>query len=84
MDGDFYILRVPASKWVTSRGDVAQYLPTNYSILCKSQEGDYYVYGMDDHGWSAEGYIIPRLGSAMIYAEVVIMKREKQGVPSHS
>lgn len=49
--------------------DVASLLPSNYRIV--STVGDsILVKGRDHAGWTAEGYVIPRLGSALLHATV--------------
>lgn len=59
---------------VTKRNDrtaseVAALLPSNYRVT-----GDVkswvIVQGMDNAGWTAEGYVIPRLGSSMLHAVI--------------
>jgi len=59
---------------VTKRNDrtaaeVAALLPSNYRVT-----GDVkswvIVRGMDNAGWTAEGYVIPRLGSSMLHAVI--------------
>ena len=54
----------------TNRKGVEQYLPSNYSVLCVLED-HLLVYGEDSHGWTAEGYVIPRLGSGLYAAHVV-------------
>ena len=49
---------------------VERYLPANYKIMGGTPQGRIIVEGTDDHGWTAEGYVIPRLASAMILAEL--------------
>jgi len=68
MDGDFYILKVTG---YTNRLEVENYLPGNYRVLCEANDESIYVMGQDNAGWTAHGYVIPRLGSGLIYAEVV-------------
>lgn len=49
--------------------DVASLLPSNYRIV--STVGDSIIIkGRDHAGWTAEGYVIPRLGSALLHATV--------------
>ena len=49
--------------------DVAQYLPLRYKVIGKSLEGNVLIAGTDNHGWTLEDYVIPRLGSALIHCE---------------
>lgn len=54
-----------------SRADqIASYLPSNYRIVATGDTA-VLVAGKDDHGWTADGYVIPRLGSGLIRAEVI-------------
>lgn len=49
--------------------DVASLLPSNYRIV--STVGDsILIKGRDHAGWTADGYVIPRLASALILATV--------------
>lgn len=43
---------------------VQQYLPSNYSA--ERISGDIVITGEDNHGWTLEGYVIPRLASGLI------------------
>jgi hypothetical protein len=49
---------------------VQDYLPKNYSAKeVKTRwwlEGTIYIYGQDNKGWTLDGYVIPRLASALI------------------
>jgi hypothetical protein len=49
---------------------VGAYLPENYSVT-GGTDGEVIVEGKDDAGWTAEGYVIPRLASGMMYASIV-------------
>lgn len=57
--------------------DVVAYLPQNYRVLCVGQAEEHgtnsvvYVIGEDNAGWTAEGYVIPRLASGMMNATLV-------------
>ncbi len=52
--------------------DVAQYLPNNFTVLGRTLSGPYtIIVGVDDHGWSLDKYVIPRLGSALIHCEEI-------------
>jgi hypothetical protein len=51
---------------------VAQYLPDNFRVLGRSLDNTKtIIIGVDDHGWSLDAYVIPRLGSALIHCEEV-------------
>ena len=52
--------------------DVAQYLPNNFQVLGRTLDNTgTIIVGVDDHGWSLDAYVIPRLGSALISCEEV-------------
>ena len=71
MSNEYKIIRIPETKWVKGPSDIEDYLPGNYTLLCEDITGAFFVFGQDDAGWTAEGYVIPRLASAMIFAELV-------------
>lgn len=49
---------------------VAGYLPSNYQVT--GEDDDYvYIEGTDNAGWTLDGYVIPRLGSGLIFAEEI-------------
>ena len=51
---------------------MAQYLPNNFKVLGRTLDNTgTIIVGVDDHGWSLDQYVIPRLGSAMIHCEEV-------------
>lgn len=53
--------------------DVAQYLPNNFTVLGRTLDNTRtIIVGVDDHGWTLDKYVIPRLGSALIHCEEVI------------
>ncbi len=53
--------------------DVAQYLPNNFTVLGRTLDNTgTIIVGVDDHGWSLDAYVIPRLGSALISCEEVV------------
>ncbi len=53
--------------------DVAQYLPNNFTVLGRTLDArGTIIVGVDDHGWSLDAYVIPRLGSALIACKEVI------------
>jgi hypothetical protein len=46
---------------------VQRYLPSNYQVTAFGV--DYIIVaGEDKAGWTMDGYVIPRLGSGLIYA----------------
>ena len=53
----------------TPIGTVRAYLPSNYSAR---MDGDaVLIAGCDSHGWTLDGYVIPRLASGLIVAKEV-------------
>ena len=48
---------------------VRDYLPDNYEAHHEVTTGRIIVHGRDDHGWTLDGYVIPRLASGLIVAE---------------
>lgn len=53
-----------------SQEDVAQYLPSNYTVIGPNGDGDGVIIGgVDNAGWTLHDYVIPRLGSALIFCE---------------
>ncbi len=53
--------------------DVAQYLPNNYQVLGRTLDNQRtIIVGVDDHGWTLDDYVIPRLASGMIHCEEVV------------
>lgn len=51
---------------------VADYLPNNYRVIGRTLDNNgTLIIGVDDHGWTLDEYVIPRLGSALIHCEEV-------------
>ena len=56
---------------------VEAYLPSNFKVISHTPKsgddmgGTCLVAGRDDHGWTAEGYVIPRLASGLYAAQLV-------------
>lgn len=65
---------------MTSASVVANYLPSNYRIVAQADNA-VLVAGEDDHGWTADKYVIPRLGSGMIRAEEIGNEDPDSSVP---
>lgn len=55
------------SKERTTESEVAAYLPANYKIADRTAD-HFIVTGEDRLGWTAEGYVIPRLQSGWLTA----------------
>ena len=45
------------------------YLPANYDAAFGSAHA--LIYGDDDHGWTLDGYVLPRLASGLYFAREV-------------
>ena len=62
------------------RDEVANYLPKNYKILHQDPNGQgLLIAGEDDHGWTMDEYVIPRLASGLIAANEVWAVFTNQG-----
>jgi hypothetical protein len=46
---------------------VAAYMPANYTVIDRGAGENALVVGIDRAGWTMAGYIIPRLGSGLIF-----------------
>jgi hypothetical protein len=52
---------------------VRSYLPSNYSAnVGPAEDPRIRIVGEDDHGWTLDGYVIPRLRSGLIAVRCVI------------
>lgn len=63
-------LSVTAEKVAAILSAWSIYLPSNYKVIWSgTYHGDNVVVieGIDDHGWTMDRYIIPRLGSEMMH-----------------
>lgn len=57
---------------------VAAYLPINYRVLGRTLDNTgTIIIGVDDHGWTLDAYVIPRLGSGLIACEEVTHEEGK-------
>lgn len=52
---------------------VKRYLPGNYRATISSDDESVFILieGQDDHGWTLDGYVIPRLGTGLIVAKEI-------------
>ncbi len=51
---------------------IASYLPANYHVVHVDPNGQgTLIAGEDDHGWTLDGYVIPRFGSGLIMCREV-------------
>ena len=58
--------------------EVAAYLPMGYKVQCQTEvDGDKctVIAGLDNAGWTMDGYVIPRLGSGMLHADEIGAER---------
>lgn len=54
------------------RSLIESYLPANYRIVHEDDNGQgILIAGEDDHGWTLDGYVIPRFGSGLIACQEV-------------
>lgn len=60
---------------------VAHYLPSNYTAVCVTVSNKTMVVGEDSHGWTLDGYVIPRLGSALLAAREFKIRTENINPP---
>lgn len=54
---------------ITQKVDIAiirRYLPSNYTAA-HTPDMDILIFGEDSHGWTMDGYVIPRLNSGNYY-----------------
>jgi hypothetical protein len=51
--------------------EVSAYLPSNYNVM-ELRKGLLMIYGTDHHGWTMQGYVLPRLGSGLIAARELV------------
>lgn len=73
-------IRVPATEDVEAVAvRVAAYLPANYEVVGTETyrtSSEVLVKGTDVAGWTAEGYVIPRLATGLLVAEVYSLSRQ--------
>lgn len=55
----------------TDTETVRAYLPSNYTAYEGVTPTSVLIIGEDYRGWTLEDYVIPRLGSGMIWAEIL-------------
>ena len=59
--------------------EVAKYLPTNYRVIGRTLDNNGTILvGVDDHGWTLDAYVIPRLGSGLIACEEVFHREGRE------
>ena len=82
-DPDFraYRFAVVSQQWFFKPGrdgpkdrlqQVQDYLPSNYNA--HDLDGAIIISGYDSHGWTLDGYVIPRLSSGLIPARELLEK----------
>ena len=54
----------------TDPEEVSTYLPSNYKIVTHT-DGEVIIAGEDNHGWTLDEYVIPRLASGMIHCREI-------------
>lgn len=70
MTADTRIARVKGAGY-HDQDRVAQYLPDNYKVQWDFKAAELLIMGTDNAGWTLEDYVIPRLASGLIFAEVI-------------
>ena len=56
----------------TKVDDVAPLLPANYRVIGRTFKTNLIlIAGEDNAGWTLDGYVIPRLGSSLVYASEI-------------
>lgn len=60
---------------------VAEYLPSNYKAVRVTAGKKTVVIGEDNHGWTLDAYVIPRLGSALLIAHEFKIRTENINPP---
>jgi hypothetical protein len=52
--------------------EVEPLLPLNYRVIGRDiADGFILIGGEDNAGWTLDGYVIPRLGSSLVYTEEI-------------
>jgi hypothetical protein len=73
-------VRVPATEDVEVTAErVARFLPANYKVVGTEtyrNSSEVFVKGTDVAGWTADGYVIPRLATGLLVAEVYSVSRQ--------
>ena len=73
-------VRVPATEDVEVTAErVARFLPANYEVVGTEvyrNSSEVFVKGTDVAGWTADGYVIPRLATGLLVAEVYSVSRQ--------
>ncbi len=68
----YLLVAVPRhDSFVETIGRIRALLPTNYSVVHVTLE-DVLVVGVDDAGWTADDYVIPRLASGLLAARRLV------------
>lgn len=60
--------------------EVGQYLPQGYKVIGETPDDKVLIAGEDYLGWTLDAYVIPRLGSALIYCEELELKNGSSSV----
>lgn len=64
-------LKTIEAQGYSSLNQLSDYLPANYWIDFARDDGTAIIRGHDKAGWTAEGYVIPRLNSGLIAAKLI-------------
>jgi hypothetical protein len=60
---------------------IVRYMPSNYTV--RVQGDDVLISGIDNAGWTLDGYVIPRLASGLYFAEEITGTAEVPGATAH-
>ena len=63
--------KVPQHNGRPTAQTVAAYLPANYHLAGYQPADAVLIEGEDNAGWTLDDYVIPRLGSGLIYCEEI-------------
>ncbi len=70
------VMRFATVRNAKDRSHLEAYLPSNYKVLVSQNlsngKGEIFIIGGEDNaGWTLDDYVIPRLGSGLIFAEEI-------------
>jgi hypothetical protein len=71
-----YALRLATDPHETARV-MARYMPANYDVLpvvretAAGPEHGVLIFGQDNHGWTMDDYVLPRLASGLWYSREI-------------
>jgi hypothetical protein len=83
------MIRYAIVRGARSQREAEAYLPGNYRLVgalaATAENPEYVIEGHDDHGWTLDGYVIPRYLSGLIGCEEIDLSHPAmKEVPSHA